>query len=208
MNTNVDEILNHLWDEIQMPEKNPEEPNLRDFKLIAETLRFNYVNKMPQKLPSCNIGLKIVEYIEDNIFKDTQTYQIHHVVRNLTLENFSERMKKTAKKLQVKRYLNGGTAEVLCIAFYIWFGCISMAKLTRFEGSDRVPYTSEIKLEGYSWLKSEWKNAEKQGNYWIKYGVELAKQLEEKRKEKDPNKIIVDDWIPQNSPYWKNISKT
>jgi len=199
---NTDEILKHLWDEIQQDGSG--EPNLRDIWLMAETLRLNYVDQMPIDIPKEDIGLRIVEYIDENIFKDTSNYPIHHVIRNLSLEDFSERMKEIAKSIQLKGYLHGGVAKTLCVAFYIWFGCIFVAKLTRTEGSDGVQYTKEMRLEQYNWIKSVWEDALNHGNPWIKYATELSKLLEEKRKRDNPNKVIVDNWIPDDSPYWKN----
>lgn len=199
---NTDEILKHLWDEIQQDGSG--EPNLRDIWLMAETLRLNYVDQMPIDIPKEDIGLRIVEYIDENIFKDTLNYPIHHVIRNLSLEDFSGRMKEIAKSIQLKGYLHGGVANTLCVAFYIWFGCIFVAKLTRTEGSDGVQYTEEMRLGEYNWIKGIWEDALKHGNPWIKYATELSKLLEEKRKRDNPNKVIVDNWIPDDSPYWKN----
>lgn len=198
----TDLILKHLWNEIHQSGEG--EPNLRDVWLMAETLRLNYVGKIPVEVPKENIGLKIVEYLDENIFKDTQNYPIQHILRNLSLEDFSERMKEIAKDIQLKGYLNGGVAKTLCMAFYMWFGCIFVAKLTRSEGSDKVKYTNEMRLDQYNWIKNIWEDALNYGNPWIKYGVSLSKLLEEDRKKKNPEKIIVDDWIPSESPYWSN----
>lgn len=198
----MNEVFKHLWQEIRG--NGSGEPNLHDFRLMALILRLHYVDEMLQDTPTYGTGLKIVEYIEDNIFKDTSEYAIYHVVRNLPLGDFSKRMKDSARALQLEGYLHGGVAQVLSAAFYTWYGCISMAKLTRPEGSDRVQYTTEMRFDGYDYIKSEWEEAEKIGNPWIKFGASLAKRLEEKRKKNDPNKVIVDDWIPKDSPYWSN----
>lgn len=107
------------------------------------------------------------------------------------------------KNLQLEGYLHGGVTKVLSAAFYTWYGCLSMAKLTRPEGSDHIQYTPEMRSEGYEDLRSEWEETEKIGNPWIKFGVTIAKPLEEKRKKINNAKIIVDNWIPQDSPYWK-----
>lgn len=200
MNRNIDEVLDQLWNEIRW--NSPEEPNLRDFRLMAQTLRLHYVDEMLTDLPDCEIGLKIVEYIEDNIFKDAPTYEIYHVVRNLTLEDFSKRLRETAKHLQLKRYLYGGVTKTLSAAFYAWYGCLSMAKLTRVGGSDGVLYTPEMRLAEYNYIKNEMDDAKKYGNPWIKFGVRIAKLLEQKRKKANPNKIIIDGWVPKDSPYW------
>lgn len=206
VNTNIDEVLEHLWCEIRGDRVG--EPNLLDFKLMAQTLRLHYVDEMLQELPGCETGLKIVEYIEDNIFKDAATYEIYHVVRNLTLEDFSKRMREIAKRLQLNGYLHGGVTKALSAAFYAWYGCLSMAKLTRVEGSDGVLYTTEMRLEEYKCIRNEWEDAEKYGNLWIKFGVRIAKLLEEKRKKAESNKVIVDDWVPEDSPYWECFKKS
>ncbi len=199
---NIDKILKHLWDEIHPGGSG--ESNLNDIWLMAETLRINYVDQIPKGVLNRDVGLGIVEYIDENIFRDAPNHKINHVMRNLSLEDFSERMKRVAKDLQLKGYLHGGVAKILCVAFYTWFGCIFVAKLTRTEGSEGEQYTEKMRLENYNWIKGIWEDALSHGNPWIKYGVELSKLLEEKRKKNDPSKVIVDDWIPDNSPYWEN----
>lgn len=199
MNSIVDKALKHCWEEIKSSGPD-DEVNLFDFQLIAQIIRLNYIQeKMLQNIPGCKIGLNIVEYIEDNTFKDVPA----HVIRNLTLDEFSDRMKTTAKVLQTKGYLSGGIFKTISVAFYVWYGCLSMAKLTRVMGSDGVLYTDQIRQERYSRLEQIWKEAEREENPWIRFGVTLAKCLEEKRKKADPTKVIVDDWIDKSSPYWE-----
>lgn len=96
MNTNIDDILKHLWNEIRV--NTPGEPNLHDVKLMAQTLKLHYVDELPTDPPKNEIGLKIVEYIDSNLFKSPSSYQINHVVRNLTFDDFSNRLREIAKK--------------------------------------------------------------------------------------------------------------
>lgn len=205
-NTNIDKIFDHLWNEIR--EDIPGEPNIHDFRLMAQVLRLHYLDEMLQDLPNCEIGLNIVDYIEDNIFKDAATYKIDHKIRKLSREDFFGRMKQAARDLQFKGYLHGGVAKILSAAFYTWYSCLRMAKLTRTEDILGIQYTNEMRYSDYEDLRNEWEDAVKFGNPWIKFGVKIAKLLEEKRKKANPKKIIVDDWVPPNSPYWECFKKS
>lgn len=201
MNLDVDSVLKECWQAIRS--QSDQEPNIRDFWIISETIRLKYAkDEMLQNVPNCDTGLKIVEYIENNIFKDPPGREIYHIVRNLTVDEFSMRMGQIAKYLQFEGYLNGGILKVLSVSFYTWFGCLCMAKSTRVIDSIGTVYNDRLRQREYNWLKNMWEDADKNGNPWIKFGVTVAKCLEEKRKKSNPAKIIVDNWISKDSPYW------
>lgn len=181
------------------------EPNLFAFRLMAQTIKLYCKDCQGDKFittpPKADDGLRIVEYIENEFMKGA----LHGVIVTFSEDRFFKRMKKTAHDLQVDNLIYGGVCNSLCAAFYTWYGCLSMAKLTRVMGSDKVFYTAEMRENGYAHLEKEWKEEERLGNPWIKFGVSLAKLLEEKRKKADHIKVIMDDWIPADSPYWENF---
>lgn len=171
--------------------------NLEDIIFIAQSFYLRHLTKeFPRKLPDKKMGLATVESVEDIFIKGV-------LVRNLTKEEFLKRAGGLIKRLQTKNLLNLGAADALTLAFFTWHGCINMAKDTRAKDVLGNPYTLEMRNEVYNRLKQEWEEWEKKGNSWVKYGVSLAKLLEEKRKKQDPQKQIIDDWVPAGSPYWK-----
>jgi len=174
------------------------DPNTRDVCIVAERLR----TMLPERLPNLSLttdkGVRIVEIVEENFIKG-------ELIRGLTETELLERAKRTGKIAMEN--LPMGLVEALAIALFVWHGCILMAKSTRPYDSARVIYTPEMRYGEYESIKSCWERQESAGNPWVKYGVSIAKQLEEKRKKLDPTKIIVDEWVPPGSPYWENSSK-
>lgn len=171
--------------------------NLEDIIFIAQSLYLrNLTKQFPKNLPDKQRGLAIIESVEETFIKGV-------LVRNLSMEEFLSRAEKLIKKLQTKNLLNIGAADAIALAFFTWHGCLYMAKATRLEDSRGNLYTSQMRIDAYSQLKLMWEDEEKKGNPWIKYGVSLAKSLEEKRKRQNPLKQIIDNWVPLDSPYWK-----
>lgn len=171
--------------------------NLEDIIFIAQSLYLRHLTKdFLGNLPDKETGLAIVESVEDIFIKGV-------LVRNLGKEEFLNRAGELIKRLQTKSLLNIGAADALALAFFTWHGCINMAKASRAKDVLGNPYTPEMRNEIYNRLKQEWEDWEKKGNSWVKYGVSLAKLLEEKRRKQDPQKQIIDDWVPAGSPYWK-----
>lgn len=171
--------------------------NLEDIIFIAQSLYLRHLTKeFPRNLPDKETGIAIAESVEDIFIRGV-------LVRNLSKEEFLSRAGELIKRLQTKNLLNVGAADALALAFFTWHGCINMAKATRVKDVLGNLYTPEMRNEAYSQLKQEWEDEERKGNLWVKYGVSLAKLLEEKRKKQDPQKQIMDDWVPTDSPYWK-----
>lgn len=88
----------------------------------------------------------------------------------------------------------------LAAALYTWYGCIAMAKMTREvhnapEGAR--PYTDEVRWRGYKRLVQQNVKYQSQGNYWVMYGIQLAKHLSASR-----GNVAITDWIPPDATYW------
>ncbi len=86
----------------------------------------------------------------------------------------------------------------VAVLLHAWHGCIGMAKSLRVETSDHELYTPEIRRESYAGLRNEWEEELARGNVWVRWGVTLARRLEQRR-----GSPVIEDWVPTDSPYWE-----
>ena len=80
-----------------------------------------------------------------------------------------------------------------------------MAKLLRdafvIPGGE-ADYTTEQRVKGYAWLQKCWAMEVGRGNPWVRYGVSLARLFEKTRKGDKFEEVVVEEWVPPESPYW------
>jgi len=166
------------------------DPNTADVYWHAHKVAALIRSKLPVKLPMKEIGVALVECVENNFIKG-------YLIRHCLPQELAERGEKLIECIQRGNLLNVGLREAYVVALYTWHGCINMAKLLRKTTSSGELYTHKMRWQGYNWLKQCWHNEDNRGNPWLRYGVSLARLLEKKRE--NP---IVEDWVPKESPYW------
>lgn len=90
------------------------------------------------------------------------------------------------------------------IVLYMWHGCLMMGKVLRetyrnphSQELDFKPYTADMRWRGYDVLMATCKFEEARGNPWVTAGVGLNRLFEKHR-----NNLVVEYWIPSDSPYW------
>jgi hypothetical protein len=101
--------------------------------------------------------------------------------------------------------LDGEPTQRYVCALYTWHGCINMAKLLRSTyviSGGEADYTRDQRIKGYAWLEECCSKETTRGNAWVRYGVSLARLFEKNRKGDKFKDAIVEDWVPQESPYW------
>jgi hypothetical protein len=175
------------------------DPNTIDLFYHARRIEEPRRLQLPAALPAKTDGVEIVELVERHVVAATLIRQIPPA----TLAGRAVNL--------VDAITNAGLHPVdpvpsYVTALYAWHGCIVMAKLLR--PTHNVPggqaaYTDRMRIEGYEWLRECWTQEETRANVWVKYGVTLARLLEQNRKGADFARMVIEDWVPTDSPYWQ-----
>jgi hypothetical protein len=167
------------------------DPNTIDvYDHAGKVLRILHLH-LPTDLPSKEIGIKIVELVDNNFIKGV-------FIRECKPPELSERGEHILYQIQEQKLLPFSPSENYVVALYIWHGCICMAKSVRktfviSEGNEES-YTPDRRRQEYNGIQQCWQQEENKGNLWVRYGVSLARSFRSKGK--------VDDWVPKDSPYW------
>jgi hypothetical protein len=174
--------------------------NLVDVYWLAEKIQEVLGVPLPTKLPPKNAGVQVIECVETSLLRDTQ----NRVLRNTPAADVAQRVVNLAGAL--KEMLPFSNYQNLVVSLYAWYGCICMAKLLRCvynipEG--QALYTPQMRLDGYAYIRGKWTQDETQGNPWVRYGVSLARPMEQGRKKQDFGLAVDENWIPKDSPYWE-----
>lgn len=174
--------------------------NLVDIYWFAEKLREALGAILPTELPPKNVGVLAFECVETNLLRDPQ----NRVLRNTPVADIALRIENLANA--IKGMLPFSDDQNLVVSLYAWHGCICMAKLLRcvynIPGGQAL-YTPQMRRDEYARIRAEWTQNEAQGNPWVRYGVSLARPMEQGRKKQDFDFEVHENWIPKDSPYWE-----
>jgi len=154
--------------------------------------------QLPTELPRKGMGVSLIDSTEKHFIAKS-------LVRDCSGQSLAERGLKLVDVIRDHGLLSIGAQESYVVALYSWHGCINMAKLLRktyVVPGGEASYTREMRVQGYNWLRECWCKEEAKANPWVRYGVSLARLWEKNRKMHEFEKLIVEDWVPADSPYW------
>lgn len=177
------------------PLSGPGDPNTIDLYWQAANVSERMGVTIPHGIPPKATLLEIVRCVEDTFVRGS-------LIRNLPTNVLSDRgllLVRTLRSGQLWAYL---PEQIYVIALYAWHGCINMAKITRrtyVTGNGEAPYPTEVRISGYRSIRRCWTEEVRKGNPWVRYGVSVARALENGR-----GNELIDDWVPRNSPYWES----
>ena len=161
---------------------------------VEESLRL----ELPTRLISKDLGGKVVDCVESEFIQSDS-------IRECSSQRLLEKAKRLVGAIQEQDLLQFTPSEIYIVVLFTWHGCIHMAKCLRptyvLPGGGEAPYTIEDRWRGYDMIQKCWRVEEDRGNPWVRYGVSLAGAWEIKRG-KQPNKDLIEDWVPKDSPYW------
>jgi len=175
--------------------------NLVDVYWIAHTIRRMLGMTLPVRLPSKAAGVRAFECVEENLLRDVPR---NRVLRDTPMADLAARNAHLADALTGT--LPFSKHQNLAVSLYAWHGCIHMGKLLRC--TYRVPggealYSPGMRRDGYAHIKELWEQEEAQGNPWVRFGVSLARPMEQCRKKENFEYEVHESWIPKGSPYWE-----
>ncbi len=180
------------------PDGGSGDPNTVDIYWHAQRVTGILQLQLPLVLPPKETGVAIVELVEHHFIGSS-------LVRDLSLESLAHRAGKLVDAVQHGGLLSFGEQQGYVVALYGWHGCIYMAKLLRQSfvvPGGEAPYSLEHRLQGYGRLRECWSQEDARANPWVRYGVSLARSLEKTRKGDRFGELIVENWVPSDSPYW------
>lgn len=159
-----------------------------------------YLNlKLPTVLTQKQMGLRVMDYVNNEFVPKSR------FVRECSPRNLVERARRLLQVIQEENLLRFSPSGIYVVALYTWHGCICMAKCLRptyvLPVGGEAPYTIDKRREGYDIIRESWRREENRGNLWVRYGVSLARAWEIKNG-KQPNKNLIEHWVPKDSPYW------
>jgi hypothetical protein len=149
---------------------------------------------LPAALPSKDVGVRLVELVDAELING-------RLIRTLSPQEVSARAEALVTRIQAAGLLGHSIAVNYAITLFIWHGCIHMAKTLRptyRTPTGEAPYSLEIRRHGYRIIERSWREAEAEGNPFVRFGVTLARGLEVGRGNR-----IIDAWVPRGSPYWE-----
>jgi hypothetical protein len=174
------------------------DPNTIDLWHHARRIEDHLQLQLPPTLPSKQDGVAMVELVERHFVAAT-------LIRNLPSDALAQRAVTLADAIAGAGLQSGDPLQSYVCALYVWHGCINMAKLLRptFNApGGQGAYTDGMRTNGYAWLLDCWAQEMARGNPWVLYGVSLARLFEENRKGDTFAQMVIEDWVPPDSPYW------
>jgi hypothetical protein len=178
----------------------PGDPNTFDLFWLAGGVKRRLGLELPRTLPAKDKGVALVDLVEREFICST-------LIRTISPSLVAERGLNLLAAIGAADIEAGNPKQRLVAALYTWHGCINMAKLLRptyvLPGGGEAAYEKRKRFEGYDYLSEHWSQEMAQGNPWIRYGVSLARQLEINRKQEDFSRMVIEDWVPLDSPYWE-----
>jgi hypothetical protein len=162
--------------------------------LVQDELRL----QLPTMVPAKADGVAIVELVERLFVRAT-------LIRHVPLATLADGAVTLVDAIACAGLHLVGRGSTYVTALYAWHGCINMAKLlrpTHNVAGGQAAYTDQMRTAGYAWLADCWTTEEARGNPWVRYGVTLARPLEQNRKGTDFGRMVIEDWVPADSPYW------
>ena len=174
--------------------------NLVDVEWIGTNIRRSQAVDLPSALPSKAIGVEAFECLEQNVLADTQ----RRVLRHIPVSDVVNRLVKVTEPLRA--ILPFSDIQNLVVTVYAWHGCIQMGKLLRctyVAPQGLQLYSLQMRRGGYAHLEQEWTRHQTEGNPWVRYGVSLARLMEQGRKGTEFDFEVHENWIKKDSPYWE-----
>jgi hypothetical protein len=151
---------------------------------------------IPAELPERLVGVRLVEIVDRELIKGD-------LIRTLSSEELAGRAEATVRAIEAEGILAGHSAIVkYVVALFTWHGCIHMAKATRRAyrtAKGEEDYNLDLRWHAYDIIRQWWAETETLGNPWVKFGVGVARLVEQGRGNQP-----VEDWVPADSPYWSN----
>lgn len=176
--------------------------NLEDVYWLAQEIEKIFSVTLAKKLPSEQVGVDLFESVEKHLVADPPQ---NRCLQGIPAAEVGRRAQALLIVIERDGLLSGSPAQNLVVALYTWHGCINMAKVLRKDyvtPTGLQPYTPEMRRDGYQKNQACWNREEGRGNPWVRYGVSLARPMEQNRKkEKFPTEVI-ENWVPADSPYW------
>lgn len=168
--------------------------NLVDVYLHAARIAEMLGVRPPMDLPPKDVGVRLVELVDAELIKG-------RLMRTLSPKEVAARAEALVARIRADGLLPHSIAVNYAITLFTWHGCIHMAKTLRptyRTPTGEAPYSLEIRQHGYAAIDHWWREAEAGGNPFVRYGLTLARALEQGRANR-----IIDDWVPRESPYWE-----
>ena len=174
------------------------DPNTIDVYQHARTVEELMKLDVPATLPPKQRGVAVVELVE-------RLFVSGSLIRNHLPDVLVQRAGALADEIGRAVLLEHSSPHNFICALYAWHGCINMAKLVRrtfvIPGGE-AEYTIAERLRGYALLEQCWSAEDSRANPWVRYGVSLARSLEEGRQQDEFPARVVENWVPAGSPYW------
>jgi hypothetical protein len=174
------------------------DPNTIDLYHHARRIEDLLQVEVPQVLPPKEHGVALVELVEQHLVSGP-------LVRARAPDVVAEHAGVLVDAIARAGLLGGGGTHSYVCVLYAWHGCINMAKLLRrtyVSPDGETDYTRDQRVRGYTWIEWCWSEEVARGNPWVRYGVSLARPFEKSRRGNEFIEAVVEDWIPQDSPYW------
>lgn len=192
----IESIKHRIMESAQCwpPLPGPGDSNTVDVYWLSQQIHSRFPVQLPIELPDKETGIEIVECVESKFISGS-------LIRQSPPHVLAEKSQGLLEAIQSRGLLPYGPVQSLMVALYTWHGCINMAKCLRrtyVVPAGEVPYSTQQRWQGYNQLQTCWQAEDSRGNPWIRYGVSLARLLEQKR-----GNIVVEDWVPRDSPYWQ-----
>ena len=177
------------------------DPNLIDVYDHASSVQSALSLQLPAIHPEKAVGVAAVEIVETTfiagaLIRTRSPDQLVMLALSL-VEKLAQQIASTREHTYVS-------------ALFAWHGCLNMAKATR-QGyvtgpGMTTPYTLEQRVASYEHIQQAWRSEESRGNTWVRYGVSLARSLEQGRHRDNFSSAVVEAWVPRDSPYWSQTS--
>lgn len=171
------------------------DPNMVDVYWHAGQVTELMGLRLPSDMPPKDTGVDIVALV------DSAFIPPDGLIRDVPPTIIAERGRRFVEAVESMQLLPLSAAVTYVVALYTWHGCLAMAKCLRRTYRTpwgEVQYTLELRRDGYESVMRDFRVEEEKGNPWVRYGVSLARLLEERR-----GNPIVDGWVPRDSPYWE-----
>lgn len=179
--------------------------NPADVLWLARGLEATFAVRLPTSFPPKLTGVGIFEDVEAHLIND---YPTNWVLRHMQPRQVGDRVRNLVRANRSNGRLNFTDPENLVVALFTWHGCISMAKSLRPDhrahtSTGLAPYTLEMRWAEYNLIRECWTGEEARGNLWVRYGVSIARLMEQRRKKDEFASKVIENWVPQDSPYWE-----
>lgn len=177
------------------------DPNLVDIYWLAQKIREGLGVTLPTESPPKSAGVAAFECVETNLLRQAS---------GRGLVRFTPVAEVARLIVNLHGLLRGMLPftedQALVVSLFGWHGCMHMGKVLRcFANAPGgvIPYTAQMRRDGYSKIREDWEKNLATGNPWVRYGVSITRLMEQGRKGENFDYEIHENWIPEDSPYWQ-----